>query len=226
MGSRNIIATVVVLLLFAVIGYVVLSRTNLLGRLRRVAPTPTPAPLDRDIDSGFELSGSSTPFPLILPTPSGSPIGGVRPLGTVTATPTATPVAQCANLTANPASGTAPLSVKFTVVGLPASVAQYEFNFGSTQDNNVVKTSNTTATFSYDNGGTYNASLKAFDKDGNQITSLGNCIRTISVLAKPVATGTPSGSNLPKTGGESFLIVLLAPLAAVGAYLHRKFKLA
>jgi PKD repeat protein len=219
MERRNIVATIVVLVLFAIIGYVVLTRTNLLGRLRQPVSTSSPAPIDRDIDSGVNLDVSPTPFPLLFPTPSGSPVGSIRPFAS------ASPVAQCANLTATPANGTAPLTVRLTAVGLPASVAQYEFNFGASGANNVVKTANTSATFTYDNAGTYNASLKAFDAQGTQITSLQNCFRTVTVLARPNATGTPTGANLPKTGPESFLFVLLAPLAGVGAYLYKKFKL-
>lgn len=219
---RNIIASIIVLIIFAIIGYVILSRTNILGRLRQAAPTPTPAPLDREIDSDPNLNGSPTPFPLLFPT--GSPSATLRPAAT--AIPSASPVAQCSNLTATPTTGTEPLAVRFNAVGLPASVAQYEFNFGSTQANNVVKTSNLTATFTYDVAGTYNASLKAFDAQGNQITTLGNCFRTITVLGRPGATGTPTGNNLPKTGPEALILFALAPIAGTGVYLYRKFKLA
>lgn len=229
-----------VIVLLAGIGLFVLRSDRFASLRARLSgaqstPSPTQEPLPTQTPgigaTPFSLFGSPTPSPLFS-FRTGTPVGTSRATGSPLATsigttlPTPTPLA-CAFLAATPATGTAPLAVRFTGVGLGTSVRQFEFNFGDTSVSNLqpVKQASASATYTYNNPGTYNASIKAFDSQNNQLSSTNDCRRTVVVRARPESTTGGNPNNLPKTGFETWMVFFLAPLAAFGVYIYKKYKL-
>lgn len=147
-----------------------------------------------------------------------------------TFTPSGGPTSYCSSLSAEPSSGTAPLTVSFTGSGFDSSgsIAEYEFNFGDSSNGQaqiITQTDNKT-THRYENAGTYTAKLKVKDSRGNWVEG-GDCTRTISVSARPEVLGTYiSPSELPKTGFNGGLFAGITLLSSsAGVVLFKRFRL-
>jgi hypothetical protein len=158
-----------------------------------VTPTVTPSEVPSD---------TPTPTPTLEPTETPTPIA--------TDTPTVSPVANnqlpvCTVLTAEPASGSAPLTVNFTANGNDpdGTISQVSFNFGDGQvtpvtDGLGTSTIQTQTTHIYNSGGTFTASAVLTDNSGGTSASSGTCSQTI-VVDGPIAT--PSAT--PTTGVDT-----------------------
>ena len=162
----------------------------------------------------------------------------VQPTDTPTATPTDTPTAtptetpnvssRCVDLVASTADATAPFSVTFTGSGedTGGSIQEYEFNFGDTSNgqNQLAKTTSNQATHTYNNPGTFIASLLVRDSRGNWVGGNGDdCRVQLTSRSQPTVLGATAPKTLPKTGAEAALVI--PTLGAAGYYLYRKFKL-
>ncbi|MCB9459845.1 MAG: PKD domain-containing protein [Anaerolineaceae bacterium] len=111
-------------------------------------------------------------------------------------TVSAAPVAPVASFTADPISGTAPLTVTFTSTSTgDVESLSWDFNGDGAPDN----TTDGTATFTYNNPGDYNATLTVNGAGTNDTIS-----QVISVSAAPVApvasfTAAPTSGTAPLT---------------------------
>lgn len=169
------------------------------------------------------------PSPTPTPTPTATPTA--TPTPTPTATPTTSPTSRCVDLDASTLSGTVPLTITFTGSGFDStgSIAEYEFNFGDSSGGQaqLVRTGSNQATHRYENAGEFNASLLVKDSRGVWVGSGdADCKLSINVSAKPQVLGAKAPPELPKTGFEGALVpFVLAPLAGLGVYLFRRFRL-
>lgn len=229
-GFRLLAAAGIVIALIAGAALFVINR----NRQATAVATPSPGPLLDTPAPTFIPFGSATPFPLLIlpsssPTASGSPVSSPRSSATAstspTATPTVAPVYSCQYLVAQPTSGSAPLSVKFTATGFGSTVANYEFIFGDGTPS--VRQTGTTASHTYNNAGNFVAQLKVYDSQGNITADKGgDCLRSITVRAVPTPAASPqAGSTLPKTGPEDWLWLAIIPVIGAGIYLYKKYRL-
>lgn len=228
-GFRTLAVIGIIIALVAGGALFLINRT----RTQQAQVTPTPGPLEGTPSPTFLPFGTTTPFPLlILPTtsPTGSPRATATSTPRVTATPTGTPAPQlsCLYLTAQPADGTAPLSVRFTASGFGAivsTIAEYEFTFGDASA--AVRQSGSTSTHTYTTAGNFVANLRIRDNSGNVIALPGGeCRRSINVRAVPTVDGSPKpAGQLPKTGPEEWLWLAVLPAIGVGIYLYKKYRL-
>lgn len=166
------------------------------------------------ISIGGALSPTLTPTPTIPVTPTPTP--------TTTASNTL-PV--CSTFTATVASTSAPVDVKFNVVGSDAdgTIEKVTINYG---DNNVinytenlgVKNINTTYTHTYTAAGQYTAQALLTDDQGG-VSSAQSCQTTVTIAQEPTATptgtltptDTPTPTATPTTGVDTPTPTLEAP---------------
>lgn len=140
--------------------------------------------------------------------------------------PQTNPTSRCVDLIASTSNGTEDLTVNFTGQGedTGGNIAEYEFNFGDSSNgqNQVVKTNGNTASHTYFNSGTFNASLIV--KDSRGVWQGGDqCKVNITVNAKPTVLSAQTPTKLPRTGSEAAIVI--PALSAVGYYLYKRFKL-
>jgi hypothetical protein len=230
---RNIIIIGVIVVFLAGIGLFVINRTGLRDRIANRNNPSDQQPLGETPEPTVIPFPSSTPFPFLgiitsTATPSSSPSSV---LGSSVSSPSAAPIAPqltCSVLGAAPIQGRAPLSVKFTAKGEAINGAnrEYEFVFG---DGQSVRQAGTSVTHRYQTAGSYIASLTVRDSQGNPVdVGVQSCQQTITATgtAKATASASPAAATtLPKTGPESFLLFLIAPIAGFGMWLYRKFRL-
>lgn len=218
---RNIIIGGIVLVLLAGGGLFVIRR---LGVGKPAGKTTDTLPLgETPLPTRIPLA-STTPFPfLTLGTPSASALpsvtGSPKPTSSSapSVAPTATPtIYSCAFLTLTPSEGIAPLAVKLTATGSAVSGAnrEYEFNFGD--GSQAVKQKEASVNHTYQANGTFTASLKVRETSGGEV-NIGDCKESIVVRSKT--------TTLPKTGLPLAAGIGLLPLAALGRYLFKKYKL-
>jgi PKD repeat protein len=99
----------------------------------------------------------------------------------------------------------------------------YIFNFGEGENKSQKET---VISHTYQKAGTYTAKLQVVDKDGRII--IGDCSKQITATTKVEVKGssTPKpATTLPKTGPETYLLLLIAPISGIGMWLYKRFKL-
>ncbi|HVT01461.1 MAG TPA: PKD domain-containing protein [Patescibacteria group bacterium] len=180
-------------------------------------------PSNVNITSDACAGGSGTPIPsgTISPTPTGTSGGAtVAPSptgGSISATPTqaANQAPVCASFTVSPAaSGSAPFSVLFTANGNDPDtgglINATNFNFGDGTSQNVTEGMNlqsvsVQANHTYQNGGSYGASVTFTDNNGatSQI-----CTQTIDVTGASGSAATSAPTAAPTSADNG------APTAA------------
>lgn len=171
------------------------------------------------------------------PTPTVTPVPTAVPTMTPTSIPQATatpgpqgPISRCFDLTADHTSGNASLTVNFTGHADDPSQAgkikEYRFDFADASDNQqqVVYTTNNTASHRYTLPGTYEAILRIQDYAGNWRES-DDCKLKIQVNPAGQVLGITSPDQLPATGASLFVLAVALPLYFFGKFLYRKFKL-
>ncbi len=153
------------------------------------------------------------------------------PSATSTNAPTATPgpTSQCSALTASPKDGTAPLTVKFTGAGNDpnGSIQSYEFNFDDVSNNQqqVVQQTGSEVTHTYNNAGTFTATLKVKDSAGNWKGGNSECKQTITVKAAPGVAGASDTDQLPDTGLPLSAFFGLMIVGEVGYVIYKRFQI-
>lgn len=170
---------------------------------------------------GRNPSGSVIPFPSSSPVPDNSKI--TLASGSPLATSTPTPIQACQYLGVSATTGNTPFTAKFTVQGTAVGANRsYIFDFGEGQ---TITQKETVVSHTYQKAGNYTAKLQVVDKDGKII--IGDCSKTITATTKVEVkvSPTPVTSSLPKTGPESFLLLLIAPISGLGMWLYKRFKL-
>lgn len=214
------------------------------GHTKMYGPGCTPCTLPDSIDGagvtiGTVVPGTSNSFQVLFkayvtnnrPSPTASPTPTPTATPTATPTPTTSPTSRCVDLDSSTGGGTTPLTVTFTGSGFDSagSIQEYEFNFGDASDGQqqLVRTTSNQASHRYVNSGTFIASLLVKDSRGVWVGSGDTgCQLVLNVSAKPQVLGAKTPPRLPKTGFENALIsFVLAPLAALGVYLYRRFRL-
>ncbi|HVZ67460.1 MAG TPA: PKD domain-containing protein [Patescibacteria group bacterium] len=192
------------------------------------------SPSNVNITSDACAGGSGTPVPsgTVNPTPTGtsgggtivpSPSAGVSPTTAVSPTASANQAPVCSSFTVSPSSsGSAPLSVLLTANGQDPDtgglIASTNFNFGDGTSQNVTEGMNlqsvsVQANHTYQNGGTYGASVTFTDNNGlvSQI-----CSQTIDVTgASGSATTAPTAA--PTTADNGGAAATTAPEPTVPA---------
>ena len=138
------------------------------------------------------------------------------------------PTSRCLDLVASSTDGTAPFSITFTGTGedTDGSIQEYEFNFGDTSNgqNQLTRTTSNQASHTYNNAGTFIASLLVKDSRGNWVGGNGDdCKVQLTSHNQPTVLAAETPKTLPKTGAEAALVI--PTLGAAGYYLYRKFKL-
>ncbi len=155
---------------------------------------------------------SITPEVTVTDTPTPTPEITEEPTATPTQAVNQIPV--CTTLTATPSAGTAPLAVVFTATGTDpdGQITKYAFNFGdgnlSTVTTDTQTSSNSaTAEHTYENGGTFTASVVLTDdKEGS---STNDCSQVITIAGP---TATPSAvTDTPTPGTDSPTPTLASP---------------
>lgn len=152
--------------------------------------TPTPPP-----------SACTVTFRL-NPTPT--PTSGPSPTPTVTSAPTSTQniPPTCTGLSASPNSGDAPLLVTFVGSGFDDNagyLSGFEFTFGDGDSKKIEQTFKTTdsytITHSYAKAGTYVASVRVKDNNGDWSSNSDTCKQTITVTTAGIV-GTPTPTTV------------------------------
>lgn len=177
---------------------------------------------------------TSTPTATPTATPTSTPT--MTPTSTPTATPTVTPTptsptSSCDYLHASTTNGTVPLTVSFTGSGSDSagSIQSYQFDFGDSSNGQeqLVTTTNNTATHVYNNAGSYIAKLLVKDSRGNWLGGSGACALNLTASPVPTVLGTTAPTTtLPKTGSNDWMILLASPFVIGGAvFIYKKFKL-
>lgn len=154
------------------------------------------------------IAGETTPTPSVTETPTITPSVTITETPTPSASPTSVinQIPVCSNFTANPASGSAPLSVTFSSVGNDpdGSISQIAYNFG---DGNVTTITEGLGTASIQNsiahtfngGGTFTASAVMTDNSG-ATSVVSSCQQTLVISgapATPTATLVATGTSTP-----------------------------
>jgi PKD repeat protein len=124
------------------------------------------------------VRASAVPTP--TPTPSCKP--GI-PVGSPLCNP---PALACVGISANPASGTAPLAITFTGTGTAKNqtITDYIYDFG---DGSKATTKSGTATHIYKNDGSYTATVTVKGSTGTVAPLIEACKLTVNVSALPPA---------------------------------------
>jgi PKD domain len=217
---------------------------NVLGSTGSLSITPSLTPtstivraisLTPSITSSPSLSPTKTLTPTVTKVPSKTPTPTALPSATKTPTPVS-PV-ECTGLSVSAASGTAPLTVTFTVkTSRPAAeVQEYEFNFGDDSAGQPVQViqKEPVLTHRYELAGTYATSVRVRSLNGDWAGVKSACQKTITVRSRPeVLSSTESGTlaenekgELPTTGVSLFHSIIIATLSLVGVYLYKRFRL-
>lgn len=145
----------------------------------------TGSPIGVTITNATVTVGSATPTPTPSPTPTSTPT--VTP----TQSPTVTPTPSQVDFSANPRSGTAPLSVDFTPQ-VNGSVAGYIWSFGDGASSNQTNPSHVYA------AGTYPVSLMVtFTGGSSSSTTKQDYIVVSGIGPTPVPTGTVTPTPTP-----------------------------
>jgi FOG: PKD repeat len=161
----------------------------------------------------------STPTPSVTPNPTATPTEGPS-----------VPQSKCFDLEAEPKEGTAPLTVKFTGHADDPSqqgkMKAWRFDFADTSGNQpqVVEQTDKVAYHRYEISGEYEAKLDVQDQAGNWRGG-DDCKVKIKVNPKPQILGASTPSELPSTGLPSVILGSLLPLAGMGYFLYRRFRL-
>lgn len=158
--------------------------------------------------------------PTPTPTPTSTP--------TPTPTPGEEPESRCTGLSASPSEGTAPLTVRFTGSGYDedGEIKRYKFDFGDASGGQpqVWEQDESEAYHRYEYSGEYFAALHVKDSRGNWRNGENDCKVKITVNGKPKVLAAEI-KELPKTGAQAIALFGFVPLASLGAYLYRRFKL-
>lgn len=144
-----------------------------------------------------------TPTPTLTPTPTPTP--------TATPTPTSKPndLPECSGFSASPSEGGAVLNVSFTGSGSDrdGKITAFEFIFGDGQQKLVEGDFGGSASQSvshpYGNPGSYQASLRVRDNNGDFNEAGESCKTTIEVTGEVLAAEAPPVQ--PKTGTATWL---------------------
>ena len=158
------------------------------------------------------------------------------PITTVTPTPTATPTpgdkgyeSYCSGLSASPASGTAPLTVKFNASAYDSRgpIQLYRFDFGDDSGNQpqVWEQKENDAYHRYENPGEYTVTVSAKDFGGDWQGGNESCSVKVTVASVPQVLGGSTTNELPKTGSSATLGIGVIALSSLGAVLYRRSKL-
>lgn len=153
-----------------------------------------------------------------------------QPTVTPSPTPTSTPTpdghsSECVLLSASTTAGTEDLTVEFRGHGNDSAgyVQEYEFNFGdSSSGSQIVRKTDSAATYRYDNPGNYTAKLMIKDSRGVWKTS-SKCQVNINVSNKPQVLGTSTAKELPKTGTNVLFMFSGIILTLSGLVIYRHF---
>lgn len=181
------------------------------------AEEPTP-PLSNICSVSFTLNPTLTPTAGPSPTPTVLP----TPTPTVLPTPKDNVPPKCTSLSASPTSGDAPLLVTFVASGYDDNdgyVAGFEFNFGDGESKKIEQTFDTndsyTITHSYGKPGTYIASVRVKDNNGEWSDIPDACKQTITVRVGG-ATVTPPPAGAPESSPTPTVIqqIILSPTEA------------
>ena len=166
------------------------------------------------------------------PTPTPTPTSTPTPTPTATPTPTPTPGdepdSSCSTLSASPADGTAPLTVRFNGSGFDedGKIKKYRFDFGDASGGQpqAWEQEGSEAYHRYEFAGTYRAKLTVQDSRNNWRDSEDNCTIEIKVDGKPKVLAATI-TSLPKTGLPLSFVFGLTSLSGIGAYIYKRFRL-
>lgn len=153
---------------------------------------------------------SITPEPTDTPTPT--PEVTIEPTATPTIATNIPPV--CTTLTASPSAGVAPQLVTFTVSGTDSDgqISKYAFNFGDGNVGTVTSDTQTTpgsatTDHTYEDGGTFTASVVLTDNQEGASTN--DCSQVITIAGP---TATPSAvTDTPTPGTDTPTPTLASP---------------
>lgn len=209
---KKIVIITLVLIVSLIIGVLGILTAMKLTSGKPVAPNaPEIKPRAEGVSPTTPPSACTVTFTL---NPTSTPTPGPSATPTLTLTPTLTPTPvpnapSCSSLSASPTSGDAPLVVSFVASGFADSsgfISGFEFTFGDGATKNVDQTFHTTdsytITHSYANPGSYVATVRIKDNNGNWSSIPDACKQTITVkgpgpTSTPVPTNTPAATNIP-----------------------------
>jgi hypothetical protein len=184
------------------------------------------------LNSTYDCS-EPTPTPTV--TPSATPTATPSPTPTATATPTPTPTddgddePRCTGLSANPDSGSSPLTVRFNASGFDPNgdILEYEFDFGDSSgfQPKVWKTEDSEAAHRYENSGSYIATVRVKDQGGRWRGGNDECRIEINVDGTPQVLSASTAKTLPATGSSATIAGGLVLAGIVGRLLYKRFKL-
>lgn len=216
-----LILTGLLTVILAVLAVLTALRIKTLSPVAPTVPQVKPKALSPACTLTFELAltltptvtPSGTPGPSLTPTPT-TPVS----LPTVTQTPSPTQkpneLPNCTGLSASPTSGTAPLTVSFTGTGTDrdGKIISFEFTFGDgeSQTKEIDKilakgTESVTVSYTFAKAGSFWASLRVKDNNGDWSGTPDSCKVKIEVSPKigggptptPTVTGAPQPTPTP-----------------------------
>ncbi|MBI4067389.1 PKD domain-containing protein [Candidatus Gottesmanbacteria bacterium] len=202
---KRILIIILVLIASIVIGILAILTAIKLTTEKPVAPSaPEIKPRAEEIPPPactveFSLnptpSGNPSITPSITPSATPTPTGGITP----SQPPNVPPV--CTGLSASPTSGDAPLVVTFVATGYDDNsgyLAGFEFNFGDGESKKVEQTFKSTDTYTvnhtYSNVGTYIASVRVKDNNGDWSSIPDACKQTIKIGTATISPTVPVGA--------------------------------
>lgn len=221
-GKRKIVVLAVILLLLGAVGsttYLVGQRQTIFNFAQVAVPTPTSPLRQNALAVPSPTSGNSevigiTPTLVVTKVPGATqsivlPTSSTPPLTQALVQPGSSGADSplCTKLTAEPASGKAPLKVLLTGQGTLSGgeIASMQFVFGDGNDKVIERSFGASASqqviYTYSQNGIYRASVILKSSTGKLSETTESCVVTISVN-----TFTPTGTSvakLPKTGAEA-----------------------
>lgn len=200
------------------------------GAATGVTPTDQPIPTTSPVPTA-EVTTIPTDVPTLAPDqPSSTPAPSATPGPTSAPGTNAAPV--CTSLVVDrAASGNAPFAITFTANGTDSdgTVNKVTFNFGDGQQSDITSsggigtaTANVSASHTYSNTGTYQATAILTDSANGISTPNDNCKQTITVTATSSAGtggGNPGGINATGSFETSIAIAAAVTLLVVGGSL-------
>lgn len=179
------------------LGVVTFLTTQKLTQTKPVAPT-VPQEKPKAVAPECRLT-----FSVVQPTatPTSTPGPTATPTPTPTPNPASNTVPECTGLSVSPGSGTVPLTIVATCSGLDydgdITAADFDFGDGNTKkvEKNVGSPGSESASYTFDEEGTYDVSCKVQDTNGAYSSTPDACKKSVTAREPAVADESPSGGT-------------------------------